>query len=171
MAITLTQGELSAAIRLGDSAEENAESARLLTYVTEAIARHLGDAYDAAPEAIVSEAAIRLAGYLFDQPNGGPWVVVCKRGPEFGRVDDAFALPGASGRVFERSRCSGARGRRHDRQPGCGRHGRLRLLGCHPGGRFCHAASPTGHGWQRGSDCQRCSGGSAHYSRTSAGWD
>ena len=71
MAITLTQGELSAAIRLGDSAEENAESARLLIYVTEAIARHLGDAYEDAPEAIVSEAAIRLAGYLFDQPNAG----------------------------------------------------------------------------------------------------
>ena len=71
MALTLTQVQLSAAIRLGDSAEEVAESARLLTYVTEAIARHLGDAYEAAPEAVVNEAGIRLAGYLFDQPNAG----------------------------------------------------------------------------------------------------
>ena len=71
MAVTLTQGELSAAIRLGDSAEEVAEATRLLAYVTEAITRHLGAAYEAAPEMIVNEAAIRLAGYLFDQPNAG----------------------------------------------------------------------------------------------------
>ena len=71
MALTLTQGELSAAIRLGDSAEEVAEATRLLAYVTEAISRHLGDANEAAPEAVVNEAGIRLAGYLFDQPNAG----------------------------------------------------------------------------------------------------
>ena len=74
MAISLTQAQLSAAIRLGDSPEENAESARLLIYVTEAIARHLGDAYeDRAGSDCVNEAAIRLAGYLFDQPERGPW--------------------------------------------------------------------------------------------------
>ena len=71
MALTITQVELSAAIRLGDSAEEVAEATRLLGYVIEAISRHLGDAYEAAPEAVVNEAAIRLAGYLFDQPNAG----------------------------------------------------------------------------------------------------
>ena len=71
MAISLTQVELSAAIRLGDSAEEVAEATRLLAFVTEAISRHLGNAYEDAPEAIVNEAAIRLAGYLFDMPNAG----------------------------------------------------------------------------------------------------
>ena len=71
MALTLTQVELSAAIRLGDSAEEVAEATRLLAFTTEAISRHLGDAYEAAPEAVVNEAGIRLAGYLFDQPNAG----------------------------------------------------------------------------------------------------
>ena len=71
MALTLTQAELSAAVRLGDSTEENAEATRLLAYAIEAIKRHLGDAYEAAPEAVVNEAAIRLAGYLFDQPNAG----------------------------------------------------------------------------------------------------
>ena len=71
MAITLTQGELSAAIRLGDSAEEVAEATRLLAYVTAAISQHLGDAFDGAPDAVVNEAAIRLAGYMFDQPNAG----------------------------------------------------------------------------------------------------
>ena len=71
MAISLTQAQLSAAIRLGDSPEEVAESTRLLAFATEAISRHLGDAYDGAPETIVNEAAIRLAGYFYDQPNAG----------------------------------------------------------------------------------------------------
>ena len=71
MALTLTQAELSAALRLGDSAEEVAEATRLLAYVTEAISRHLGASYEAAPEVVVNEAAIRLAGYLFDMPNAG----------------------------------------------------------------------------------------------------
>ena len=88
MALTLTQVELSAAIRLGDSAEEVAEATRLLAYVTEAIARHLGDAYEDAPEAVVNEAAIRLAAYLFDQPHAG-------RGLSFanaGRNSGAWAI-------------------------------------------------------------------------------
>ena len=88
MALTLTQAELSAALRLGDSAEEIAEATRLLAFVTEAIARHLGDAYDTAPETIVAEAGIRLAGYLFDQPNAG-------RGLSFanaGRNSGAWAI-------------------------------------------------------------------------------
>ena len=71
MAITLTVADLSNAVRLGDSAEENAESARLLAYTTAAITQHLGDSYADAPEVVVNEAAIRLAGYLFDQPNAG----------------------------------------------------------------------------------------------------
>ena len=88
MALTLTQVQLSAAIRLGDSPEEVAESARLLTYVTEAITRHLGTSYEDAPEAVVNEAGIRLAGYLFDQPNAG-------RGLSFansGRNSGAWAI-------------------------------------------------------------------------------
>ena len=71
MAVTLTQAQLSAAIRLGDNAEEVAEATRLLSFTTEAISRHLGAAYETTPEVIVNEAAIRLAGYLFDQPNAG----------------------------------------------------------------------------------------------------
>ena len=88
MAITLTVAEVSAAIRLGTSTEETAESTRLLTYVMAAISRHLGDAYEAAPEAVVNEAGIRLAGYLFDQPNAG-------RGLSFanaGRNSGAWAI-------------------------------------------------------------------------------
>ena len=88
MAITLTVAEVSAAIRLGSSTEETAESTRLLTYVMAAISRHLGDAYEAAPEAVVNEAGIRLAGYLFDQPNAG-------RGLSFanaGRNSGAWAI-------------------------------------------------------------------------------
>ena len=88
MAVTLSQAELSAAIRLGDSAEETAESTRLLAYVTAAISTHLADAYEDAPEAVVNEAGIRLAGYLFDQPNAG-------RGLSFanaGRNSGAWAM-------------------------------------------------------------------------------
>ena len=80
MAVTLTQIELSAAIRLGDSPEEVAEATRLLAFTTEAISRHLGAAYEAAPEVIVNEAAIRLAGYLFDQPNAGRGVSFANAG-------------------------------------------------------------------------------------------
>ena len=88
MALTLTQAALSAAIRLGDSAEELAEATRLLAYVTAAISTHLADAYEDAPEAVVNEAGIRLAGYLFDQPNAG-------RGLSFanaGRNSGAWAI-------------------------------------------------------------------------------
>ena len=68
MAVTLTVAALSQSIRLGGSDEETAQATRLLAYATEAISRHLGTAYDDAPEAVVNEAAIRLAGYLYDQP-------------------------------------------------------------------------------------------------------
>ena len=64
MAVTLTQVELSAALRLGTSTEEIAEATRLLGYATEAVTQHAPHA----PDAVQNEAAIRLAGYLFDQP-------------------------------------------------------------------------------------------------------
>ena len=84
MAVTLDVAGLTNATRLGDSAEEVAEATRLLAYVTEAISRHLGDAYEAAPEVIVNEAAIRLAGYLFDQPNAGRGVSFANAGRNSG---------------------------------------------------------------------------------------
>ena len=68
MAVTITVVELAAATRLGTSTEETAQATRLLAYATEAITRHLGTAYDDAPEAVVNEAVIRVAGYLYDQP-------------------------------------------------------------------------------------------------------
>ena len=84
MALTLTQVELSAAIRLGDSPEETAEATRLLAYVTAAISTHLADAYEDAPEAIVDEAAIRLASYLFDAPNAGRGLTYANAGRNSG---------------------------------------------------------------------------------------
>ena len=84
MALTLTPAGLAAALRLGDSAEETAEATRLLAYVTEAISRHLGDAYEAAPEVIVDEAAIRLAGYAFDAPNAGRGLTYANAGRNSG---------------------------------------------------------------------------------------
>lgn len=68
MPVTITVAELGEAIRLGDTAAETAEATRLLAYATEAASRFLGDAYDAAPEAVLNEAVVRLAGYLYDSP-------------------------------------------------------------------------------------------------------
>ena len=71
MPVTLTQIELSAALRLGDSAEEGVEAARLLSYATVAVSRHLGDAFDRTPDVVVNEGVIRLTAYLLDQPAAG----------------------------------------------------------------------------------------------------
>ena len=71
MAVTITAPQLAAAMRLGDSAEELAEVTRLLAYATEAVSRHVTAAYADTPEVAVNEAVIRLAAYLYDQPNAG----------------------------------------------------------------------------------------------------
>ena len=67
MAVTLTVAQLAAALRLGDSPEETEEATRLLAYSSEAVLRHAPSATDTA----LNEAAIRLSGYLYDQPNAG----------------------------------------------------------------------------------------------------
>ena len=67
MAVTLTVSQLAASLRLGSSTEENDEATRLLAYSSEAVLRHAPEATDTA----LNEAAIRLSGYLYDQPNAG----------------------------------------------------------------------------------------------------
>ena len=62
--VTLTAQELAAALRLGDSPEELAQATRLLAYATEAVEKHAPEA----PETVQNEAAIRIAGYLYDAP-------------------------------------------------------------------------------------------------------
>ena len=64
MAVTLTVGELAAAIRVGDTTAETAEVTRLLAYAITAVSRHLGTAYAGAPEDAVNEATVRLVGLL-----------------------------------------------------------------------------------------------------------
>ena len=64
MAVTLTVAELLGALRLGNSAEEVTEATRLLAYATTAVTQHAPAASDIA----MNEAARRLSGYLFDQP-------------------------------------------------------------------------------------------------------
>ena len=63
----ITVQELGAAIRAGQSTEETAEVTRLHAYVTAAVDRYAPQA----PDAIKSEAMVRLAGYLYDMPNAG----------------------------------------------------------------------------------------------------
>ena len=67
MAVTLTVEQLAAALRLGDSTEETAEVTRLLGYCSEAVIKHAPLASDPAH----TEACVRLAGYLYDQPFSG----------------------------------------------------------------------------------------------------
>ena len=62
--VKLTVAELAAALRLGDSAEELAQATRLLAYTCEAVKKHS----PLAPKAVANEAAIRIAGYLYDSP-------------------------------------------------------------------------------------------------------
>ncbi len=64
MAVSLTAVEVRAVLRLSDTPEETAQATRLLAYATEAVTRHAHDA----PDAAHNKAAIRLAGYLYDQP-------------------------------------------------------------------------------------------------------
>ena len=82
MAVTLTQPQLAAAIRLGQSPEENAEATRLLSFATLTVEKHAPDA----PDPAHNEAAIRLAAYLYDQENAA-------RGPGFA---SAFRNSGAA---------------------------------------------------------------------------
>ena len=67
MAVTITQAELSAALRLGASDEENVQATRLLAYASTAVLKHA----PGAPDSVHNEAAVRLAGYLYDQPTAG----------------------------------------------------------------------------------------------------
>ena len=69
MAVTLTSAALAEALRVGDSTEETSMMNRHLAYATAAVSKHLADAYDDAPEAVVNEAVIRLAAYLYDKPH------------------------------------------------------------------------------------------------------
>ena len=67
MVVTLTVSELAAAMRVGDSAEETAETTRLLSYCTVAVVKQAPDA----PDVAHNESVVRLAGYYFDSPNAG----------------------------------------------------------------------------------------------------
>ena len=64
MAVTLTQAELSAALRLTTEPEDIAEATRLLAYATLAVEKYAPDA----PDLVQNEGAIRVCGYLFDMP-------------------------------------------------------------------------------------------------------
>ena len=75
MAVTITAANLSTAIRLGSSTEETEQATRLLEYAKSAVLAHAPEA----PDSAHNEAVIRLAGYLFDQPNAA-------RGPGYARA-------------------------------------------------------------------------------------
>ena len=67
MAVTLTIAQLATALRVGTSTEEAEILTRLLAASTETVGLYA----PSAPDAIANEAVVRLAGYLYDQPNVG----------------------------------------------------------------------------------------------------
>ena len=64
MAVTVTVADVAAAVRVGDSAAEMAEMARLLGVATDLVRKFA----PLAPDSVANEAAIRIVGYLYDQP-------------------------------------------------------------------------------------------------------
>jgi len=84
MAITVTVEELAEAMRLGSSAREAAQVTRLLQFASDSIVQFLGQTqYDMAPDSILNEAVVRIAGYLYDVPT------VNKMPPNFMRLSGA----------------------------------------------------------------------------------
>ena len=80
MALTITIEELRDAIRAGDSAEETATVTRLIGVASALVLKYS----PGAPDALHDEAAIRVAGYLFDAPTAP------------GQVANAMRLSGAA---------------------------------------------------------------------------
>ena len=64
MAVTLDAAGLREALRMGDSPAETAMATRLLAVGTELVIRRA----PSAPDAIHTEACVRLAGYINDRP-------------------------------------------------------------------------------------------------------
>ena len=60
----ITADEFRAALRVGDSPEEQAETTRIYAYAVEAVEKYAASA----PDVTKSEAIVRLGSYLFDQP-------------------------------------------------------------------------------------------------------
>ena len=67
MAVTLTVAQLANALRVGDTTEETEILNRLLEVGSSLVATYA----PGAPDGISNEAVVRVAGYLFDQPNAG----------------------------------------------------------------------------------------------------
>ena len=67
--MALTDVQFRAALRIGDAPEEVAQATRIRTYVYTAIDRHVN--FVTIPDEVRDEAAVRLGGYLYDQPHVG----------------------------------------------------------------------------------------------------
>ena len=65
MAVTLSIEELRDAIRAGDSTEETVTVTRLIGVASALVLKYS----PGAPDAVHDEAAVRVAGYLFDAPS------------------------------------------------------------------------------------------------------
>ena len=68
MPISLTVAQFIADARIGATAAELDVATRRLAYAEAAITRYLGTSYATAPDAVLNEAATRLAAYQYDTP-------------------------------------------------------------------------------------------------------
>lgn len=69
MALTLTNEEVRAAIKAGDSTQEIAVITRLLLVATELVNKFC----PGAPDPIQAQCAIQFIGYVFDSPTSSPY--------------------------------------------------------------------------------------------------
>lgn len=67
MAVTITAAALAVALRVDDGSDEMAQITRLLAVATATVEQRAPKA----PDAVQDEAVVRMAGYLYDQPNAG----------------------------------------------------------------------------------------------------
>ena len=68
MAVTLTDSELRAALRLGTTTQETTEIARLRALAIEMVERFAPDA----PAPVQDESVVRVCGYMYDAPFASP---------------------------------------------------------------------------------------------------
>ena len=100
MSVTLTVDTLMANLAIDDIDDNRVLVTARLAYVTEAVEHYA----PSAPDVVHNEAAIRLAGYLYDQPRAGSGTRYANGLAELWRGFNAVSVSCPLGRVGQR-RC------------------------------------------------------------------
>ena len=67
--MSITRDELAVELRLGTSTDELALCQRRLDFASVAVADYVGAGFDDMPDVVANEGVVRLASFLYDQPN------------------------------------------------------------------------------------------------------